>query len=91
MDGMRFYTGLIIIKETIFKAVANIYLIFSLNEPRTKEVDKPPMMVIKADRRPESHNDEVSIMAPKKKDQNHHQLLRTPDKIKSSRRNKTGT
>ena len=25
---------------------------------------------------PENHNDEVSIMAPKKKDQNHHQLLR---------------
>ena len=40
---------------------------------------------------PEKHNDEVSIMAPKKKNQNHHQLIRTPDKIKSSRRNKTGT
>ena len=49
---MKFNTGLVTIKEAIFKTVANIYLIFTLNEPRTKVVDKAPMMLMKADRRP---------------------------------------
>ena len=42
---MKFNTGLVTIKEAIFKTVANIYLIFTLNEPRTKVVGKAPMML----------------------------------------------